>query len=518
MSDPTVFTPYSNIVPFITENPEWAPETEQERVASYQFYDELYWSFRKALKLAVNEGHGSPIYIPTPRVIVDSTAHFLLKGLQIVPKKPAPNAPIVTALENFLTREKFYSRFHTNKHAGVRRGDFVFHMTVDPTKPAGSRVSLTILDPAEYFPIWDDDDIDKLIGVDLVKQWQDDSGRPRIHRLRYSYEYTATGRRVWVEEGIYEVEGWWKGKAAKVVARIQDPYMLPPEHDTIPVWHLQNIEDVGNPFGSSELRGFERLVAGINQSMTDEELALALQGLGVYATDSPPPKDDDGNEVPWVLTPGTVLETTGSFFKRVEGLSTVTPVQDHVKFLVESLYEGGGVFRSGSIDVQVAESGVALAIKFLPTLAKIEQRDLTGMETLRQLFYNWKKWYITYEGLEEGGVELDVILGSKLPESRKEKLNELNNMFDRKVISAAYYRAEMEKLGYTFPDNMQLEIIEEQRAWMELNAKYRQPVSGVQEDGTSGNPDANQNQDPKNSGNDSNNKSRPNESAGTEAG
>lgn len=518
-TDLTVFTPYSTIQPLITENPEWVPETEQERIASYDIYDKLYWSYRKALKIAIGEDQGSPIYVPTPRTIVDSTSHFLLKGLQLVPKKAAGASSsddaggIDQALSNFLKRERFYSRFHTNKSAGVRRGDFVFHLTVDPTKPAGSRLSLTQLDPSNYFPIWDEDDINKLVGVDIVEQWLDDSGKPRVHRLRYQYEYYTGGRRVTVEDGIFEVEGWWKGKSAKVVQIIESSYYLPDEIDTIPVFHFPNIEDVDNPFGSSELRGFERIIQGVNQAITDEELALALQGLGVYATDAPPPVDEEGEEVDWVIAPAAVMSMSGgTFFKRVEGLGSVQPSQDHLKFLVDNLYEGAGVFRGGQIDVAVAESGVALAIKFMPTLAKIEQRDQTGQELLDQMFYNWIRWHKAFEGQDFTGTEILVEIGDKLPESRKEKLNELNNMHDRKVISGAYYRSEMEKLGYKFPDQMQEEIIAEQRKWMELQQMYKDEKAAAQEG-----QDGNESDTVPGNDNKSNNKSKPNESGGTEA-
>lgn len=516
MSDIDIFTPYSNITPMIVEEETWAPEAERERIASYAVYDQLYWSFRHALKLALGDDR-DPIYIPTPRTIVDSTAHFLLKGLQIVPKTKGDATPIALALDDLFKRERFLSRFHANKLAGTRRGDWVFHMTADPTKPAGKRVSITPIDPGSYFPIWNDDDITKLEGMDIVDMWIGEDGLPKVHRLRYRYEYYPGGKRVLVSEGVYEVEGWWKGKAAKVVQILQNEYALPNSLDTIPVFHFLNIEEADNPFGSSELRGFEGLIQAINQGMTDEDMALALEGLGAYATDAAPPQDNQGNDLPWMIAPGQVLEVPGSqYFKRIEGVGSVQPMQDHYKTLTDALYEASGTFRPSQVDVLTAESGVAMAIKFMPTMAKIEMRDQLGLDILEQFFYNWRRWVTEFDKVVLTGTEsdLDISIGEKLPESRKEKLNELNNMKDRDVISAAYYRDEMAKLGYTFPDHeeMQKQIFEEKKMALELqqmlgnNNPAAQPGGDPKKDTIPGND------------NQSNNAGKPNESAGTEAG
>jgi len=511
-SDDNIYTPYANLVPFFVEEPMWAPETERERVQSYGVYDELYWNYRKALKLMLADDR-DPVYLPTPRTIVDSTSHFLLKGLRIAPKSGEGESPFKQALDAFFKREKFMSKFHTNKLAGVRRGDAYFHLTADPNKPVGSRLSINGLDPASVFPIWDDDDIDKLLGMDIVTQWEGEDGKPRIKRLRYMYEFGPNGRMVWMSEGLYEVEGWWKGKAAKVVQIFMTDTKLDPRIDTIPVFHFKNLDDVENPFGSSELRGFEQLIQSINQSVTDEDVALALEGLGVYATDAQPPVNEAGEEEPWIIGPGRVLETPGgTFFKRVEGVGSVKPMQDHIQMLADGLYEASATFRPSQVDVLTAESGVAMAIKFMPTLAKIETRDQDGLDNLEQLFYNWRKWHDVHEG-QLFTDELEISIGDKLPESRKEKLNELNNMKDRDVISAKYFRAEMAKLGYIFPNDEEMEdqIFKEKERALKL-----QQMLGNNNNAALAGGDPKKDTIPGND-NASNNAKKPNESGGTEA-
>src|SRR5690606_37641068 len=122
-----------------------------------------------------------------------------------------------------------------------------------------------------------------------------------------------------------------------------------------------------------------------------------------------------------------------------------TPVLDHVNFLIDNLMEASGTSKIavGDVDVQTAESGIALAIQFLPTLAKIEYRDTAGVEILTQMWYDWKFWLKAYEGKDFTETDIEISLGEKLPLDRSKRIDELNNMFDRKVISRKYYRAEM---------------------------------------------------------------------------
>jgi hypothetical protein len=62
------------------------------------------------------------------------------------------------------------------------------------------------------------------------------------------------------------------------------------------------------------------------------------------------------------------------------------------------------------------------------------------------------------------------MFGEKLPQNRKEKIAELNDMLDKKIISISFYRAEMTKLGYNFPADMDAEIVAFTRAISEATA------------------------------------------------
>ena len=519
MAELDVYTPWSSIKPYVSAYPAWVDdEAEVERIASYSLYDQMYWNFDEAFKLVRRGDEEHPIFIPNPRKVVDTTAYYLMKGLDV----DAGGGEIGKWWENFAKRESFYSRFETAKHAGVTRGDWIFHITADPSKPAGTRISLTTVDPASYFPIYDPDDITKKIGCRLVEQWLNpgETQATMVKILDYRYEIVGGVRRVFRSEAIWRMYGWNNPKRAVKVKTLIPRSPLSEDINTIPVYCFTNQRWEGEPFGSSELRGFERLVSGVNQIISDAEVALALEGMGVYATDAGRPQDEDGNEIDWVVAPGRVLEVPGAtMFKRVEGIKSMQPVLELTEYLEKSLYEGSGTsaVARGEIEVALAESFVGLSIAFIPTLAKIERRDKDGLDLLTQMLYDLKFWVYVYEQLDFREKDLTPKLGDKLPVNRPKKLEELNNMLDRNVISMAYYRREVEKLGYKFPSGIEQEILDE----IEKFGKAKNPIEplpGVEEDGAIPGPGGRLvgAGDTLPKGNTSNNKRRPNESRGTE--
>lgn len=507
MSDPGVFTPYSTVKPLADtmQDVSWLPEEEQDRIQAYQTYEEMYWGFTEVFKVQMRGTFDLPVYVPNARTVVDETAHYLLKGLRVGPADLKSTDPLNVALQKFLKREQFYSVFHENKQAGVARGDFVFHMTADDTLPEGERISLTAVDPAAYFPIWNDEDPDILEGVMLVEQIVMPGGDVNVKVLRYMYDRSGETRQVVREEAILQMRDWFDGKRRVVVKRLIKPTPLDPAIQRIPVYHFRNRTWQGDPYGSSELRGHERLLGAVNQTVSDEELALALEGLGVYATDAPPPTrvvNGVVTEEPWTIAPGVVLQIPGmNSFARVQGVRSVEPFLNHIDMLERHLFEGSATFRSSVVDVQLAESGIALAIKFMPTLAKIEQRDEAGLSLLDHLFFEWKVWHSVFEGEDFTDTEIELTLGQKLPTNRVETLNELNNMVDRRIVTREYYRQQMAlRLGWVFPPDMGQQVLEEEKLFQELAIQANPAREGQEEDG-----------------NQSNNADRPNESAGTEA-
>lgn len=511
----TDYTQWSSVNRFLgLDMAQWVPEEDRERIAAYAKYDQVYWNEPRQFALRVLEGE-QPLYIPNARVVVDTTAHYVLKGLEIT---ATGSTALKDALKAFLDREEFYSRFHTAKHSGVARGDYVFHMTANPKKAGGTRLSLNSVDPSSVFPIYDEDTPDKLVGCHIAVQYTDseDPGKVMVRKLTYRLveDENTEARRVTREEGIYEMEPKWYGPRPKLVKTLIPKGFLDARITAIPIYWFKNRAWDGEDYGASELRGFESMLQTISQGATDVSASLSLEGLGVYATDGGRPVNDQGVEVDWEVAPGRVMEVPqGSYFRRVEGVGSITPAKDQIDYIEEKLMTASSLsdVALGKVDAQVAQSGIALAIKFMPTLAKIEERDKAGLARLKQLFYDWKIWYEVFEQeLLEG--EIEPTIGDKLPMDRVAKTNELNNMLDRRVISTKYYRQEMEKLGYKFPSNIEDEIDKDlERVKSTSVVQFEDPVADTSGVGSSTPDNTLENE------NSSNNRNRPNESSGTEA-
>jgi len=535
------YNQWSTVRPFFdnTSAPLWVPPEDRDRLQSYLKYDQMYWNDPRQYPLRVLEGE-QPIYIPNARIIVDTTAYFLLKGLKITYDG---NKDGKKYLEDFLKRETFYSSFATAKQAGVARGDFAFHMTANPRKGPGLKISLNTIDPSMVFPIYDDDEPDKMVGCSIAVQYMLD-GQKRLRRLTYRViedEASETPIRISREEGIYELSNNWYGKeAAKLIKQTIPKGLLDARITSIPIYWFRNRSWDGEDFGSSELRGVEAILEQVSQGSTDVSAALSLEGLGVYATDGGRPVMDDGAggviETDWEVAPGRVMEVpSGAYFRRIEGVHSITPATDQIDYLETKAHESAGLneISLGSVEAPTAASGIALAIKFMPTLAKLEVRDQHGIDVLTQLFYDWKTWVEVFERKTLDG-DIIPVIGDKLPTDRVAKLNELNNMMDRKVISAAYYRSEMEALGYKFPSDavMEQQIADDvarttptPQPTTDPNAapptdpnaqEVAPPDQNVLPDGQAGKAKTTQGNTLPTT-NRSNNKNRPNESAGTEA-
>lgn len=549
----------------------WLPKTDSARNGAYEGYSKIYWNedYAYSLRVIVTE---QPVYIPIGRILVDTMAHYMLKGLCVEVEDPEKNKVQAADLEDFLDRQQFLPKFHVAKHDGCMRGDYVFHMTADEGRPAGQRISLTSVYPGKVVRKFDDDDGELMTDAWIAEPYEfprgderHNDGREYIRRLHYWYsdedgdaddqphallddddevpppdstetrEGLSSTRRVMRELEILEVDDkLWT--ADETVAQIElQPEQLPDPIDCIPIYWFKNIPTDGQPFGSSEIRGFERGIRGISQEATDLGVGLALDGMGTFVTDASRPRRDDGTEVNWIIEPGMILELqNGTYFKRVDGISSITPALDWMKYSESKIGEAAGLsaVALGDVDSATASNPMALAIKFLPTLAKLEEREAIALGSLRNMFWDWTKWREAYEDKSwPKGVKLRIQVGEKLPQDRTARVNELNNMLDRDIISKTYYREEMGKLGYEFPDDIQEQIDKELEDELKFNVRKGQLANQAAELAAA---QANADQDDPDQmpqgvngqksttlpqpGNQSNNKDKVNESRGTESG
>jgi len=479
----TTSTPYSTVRPLMGAAPTWLGAADAERIESYRIYEDMYWNAPETFVLMQRGSESNPIYIPSAKVIIEATNRYLGVGFDYLvdPRVGTPADQLVAQgqLERLFKREMLWTKFSTQKRFGLIRGDAIWHIIGDAAKLPGSRISIYEVDPASYFPIYEDDNLDRLVGVHLVDQVEYEK---KVVVRRQTYRKVPGTTTITTELALFEAGKWddrdstpygegstgKQSEELKLVKQLVPVTPLDVKITALPVYQVCNMRTPSSPFGSSELRGLERISAAVNQGISDQELALALDGIGLYATTSGPPTDVDGNEVNWILGPGRVVEIDPETdFKRVAGVSSL-PALEHVKFLLEEQRRAAGVpdIAAGMVDVTVAESGIALSLQLSPLLAKNAEKEQEMLGVYDHMLYDIvQMWLPTYEGVSPGlEVEVASIVQDAMPVNREARVAELLALLAAKVISAEYAREELTKYGYDFPAEMGEAIVAETTA------------------------------------------------------
>jgi hypothetical protein len=489
--------PYSTAKPFLSGLPSWIADVEeQRRVASYALYEMMYWNVPETFKLVSRGMEDSPIYIPSSRIIVETMHRFLAPKMDVIadPKYGTPADQLIATqvIEDFMRRERVKSKFNANKRYGLIRGDWAFQIYADPSRVETTRLSLLPVDPGSIFPIYNPNNIDEIIGYHIAEQFLDNDGKVLTRRLTYRKATGVGGPSpITVEDAIFEANAWGGPGMAeediKLIQQVMPLTTLPAPIEQLPIYMIPNFETPGTIFGSSEMRGLENLIAKINQSISDEDMALALEGLGVYVTDAGTPVDDDGEEVPWNLGPGRVVEIpTGKKFDRVGGSSSMAPYQEHIALLRNVMDESAALsaVAKGKVDVTVAESGIALALELAPLIARADEKEITITDRLTNMFYDLAKWFVAYEGSAFNTLVENTrwipIYGEKLPPNKKQDLADLLSIAKAtpQLVPTSYIRARMRAIGYTdLPDDATIEA--EILAEAEGRARVKQDAFGA---------------------------------------
>lgn len=471
------FHQWSTIEPYIDSafKPSYAAnELDKLRLAAYSMYDQIYSNTPRAFELIQRGTDSNPIYLPAARKCIEATNRYLGVGFshRIDGGVESDRTLVSDALDTLFRREKFYSKFNSMKRWGLIRGDALWHVTADDTKPFGRRISLHELNPAKYHPIYDLNDAEKLTGVHLVEPYIDvnDKNKALVRRQTYLKIPNATGPdQIESSEAVFEADGWDDRELLlnpsykiKLHKNLTAPFTLPPQISSIPVYHVANQFRSGMPFGLSDISGFERVIAALNQSITDEELSLAFMGLGLYFSTAPTPTGG------WQIPPGTVINgNPGDVFDRVDGVTSVGPAQDHLAYLGSELQQAMGTpdIAVGKVDVQVAQSGIALSLQMGPILTRNAEKEVELLATHDHFFYDLiNMWLPAYEQASWSAGSMTAIpsFGNPMPVDADAVIKNTLALLSSTppVISVEYAREMLAKqLGYDFPDTMGADVL-----------------------------------------------------------
>lgn len=486
MAEEVLTTPYDSAqLLFGKPTVTWLNSYDALRVAAYMVYDDVYWNEGRAFELRMRGSNEFPIYVPSARIIVNTLARYVMRGFgwAVDPKlgSDTERTEILAEYEKLFRREKLKSKFNSAKLYGIIRGDGGFYISADPAKPEGRRISIKEANPMSVFWLTDEMDDEVRTGVEIIEQIASakDANRTYIKRQTWllpnhpdhpDYDPVDTD---WEAEITYEMRSLqltdWdtdKAKAEPGATQIAQDYV---EGITaLPVYMWRNGHpEPGNPWGVSEIRGLETLIAGVNGAVSDQDVALAIAGLGQYVTDAGAPVNEDDEEVPWGLGPQSVVEVAaGRKFERIGGVSSVEPSLKHIEMLQDQAFRinGSGDVAQGRVDVQMAESGIALTLRMGPLLDEAADRDTEIEDCLIQMFHDLKAWFDSFEGLTFGEeVEILPTKGDKLPENKDKRVEQLMTGLaqDPPLFSQEYVWDELRRLGWEIPKDMEVTIAEE---------------------------------------------------------
>lgn len=514
-------SPYQTVADFGKAFSALLPEAAQEdrlRLRAYDTYEEMYHNNPDLFEPVMSVDSENVLFrrlAATGRSVVEATNRYLARDLEWIGSQVSPgtgNAPgqgspasgsdeavtlVMQQLKALFDREEFGAKFLSLKRWMLIRGDALLHVTADPSKPEGSRISITELEPGTYFAIADPTNAERVLGCYLVNVIKNDANEDIVARLEYQRVMTpeqaatlqgSTVGGIYLRMTFWETDKWdarnmpeAELKAVPPPARFGGPtfasllagQMLPAAITAIPVYHFRNKRRGGKLYGLSELQGLETMVVGVNQTITDEELAVALQGLGLYWTDSGNVRDKDGNETDWVIAPASVAQVEeGKQFGRVQGINTVNPSQEHTNLLKREMQETSATPRiaMGGMDAANPASGVALSIEMAPIVAKNEEKEEEIASKLRQLAYDLiVGWMPTYEGLADTGVRLEPTFSDPIPVNREAVMKEIVDLVTAKIISTAYARELIkDRLGYQVPSGEEEALAGEAQAAADL--------------------------------------------------
>lgn len=474
---------YNSVVSYLAKPlPSWVPEVDDAlRVAAYDGYDDMYRNVPQTF--IIRSGQDVPIYVPGAYRIVEATNRYLGKAwawtVESIQPDAATNdaqtADLTLAFHNLFVREEFKSKFFSLKRHMVQRGDALLHITANLAAPAGQRLTIDEPHPRSYFRITAAGDDNVTVGCYLTDLIYADDGKTQIaRRQEYRYDEAGSGQ-VFTKLSFWETNGWddrfTDSPALKPVvtpeaysgnpglAQLLTGYFLPASVRTIPVYLFRNRREGGEPFGTSQIAGVETLVGAVNNTVSDEDISLALAGLGVFVTDSASPVDETGGETDWVIAPGVVLEVkTGSKFERISGVTSNVPFQEHLGYLDDAIEKSAGLSKTavGDVDASVAASGVALRLDMAPILAQNEEKEVELLGRLDQIMFDLMTMWLPVDGTSiPPGLMITNSFGDPLPSDRAAIIAEITGLYTTGLITidfaVEYLKA---RLGFQFPDNM----------------------------------------------------------------
>lgn len=430
-----------------------ANNDDKLRVKAYELYEDMYHNRPEHMRVVLRgeDEDSVEVYLPSAKKCIEAVNRFLCVEFDyyIEPKigSQQDRDKIDAAMANLFQKQEVYRKFNQLKRYLLIKGDACLHIVGKEHEKAGNRVRIEELKPEHYFPI-ENPVTGDLMGCHIVDIIRNPRSTPNTKRYnpefltrRQTYrkvvdDYDIPTGQITSELSLWAI-GRWDDRLPFLqlewIDTIVEEFYLPDDITDLPVYHFANNPPPMSSFGMSELAGVESLVTAINQAISDEDLTLITQGLGVYWTDAAPPQGPDGEPKEWEIGPGAVVEIgSGGKFGRVSGVNSVTPYLEHILAMDESMQQAIGVpdIAIGMVDVATAESGIALSFKLGPLLAKNAEKEIFISPRLDKMLDDIVTgWFPAYEDIVVDGVAVSCSFGDPIPKNQSQLLQDLLGIF-----------------------------------------------------------------------------------------
>jgi hypothetical protein len=425
-------------------------QDDRKRLKAYELYEDFYSNRPEHIRVTLRgeDDDCVEIYMPSAKKCIEAVNRFLAVDFdyQLDPDSGTETTQqaVDTMLTSYFDKHEIRTKFGNFKRYGLVKGDALLHIQAFPWERAGNRVCVHELKPEHYFPI-EDFVSGQTIGCHIVDvilnpknsaKTRNFSDQWIVRRQTYMRQMSEPDKdgnqmptgRITSKLCLCQVSRWDDRNEENeivIIEDLQNEFVLDERITNIPVYHWGNNTPPGSSFGMSELAGVETLINAMNQSMTDEDLTLITQGLGVYWSDASPPIDENGDEVPWEIGPGYVVQiASGANFGRVTGVSSLTPFHEHIQILDENMQQAMAVpdVAIGMVDVAAVESGIALQLKFGPLLAHNKEKEPCLEKVINEFIEDLLVWLTVYESLVAENVVATAVFGDPMPQNKTQML------------------------------------------------------------------------------------------------
>lgn len=451
---------------------------DKRRIQAQDLYENLYINSTFNLKLVLRGDDSYPIIMPSGQKMIEATNRFLGLNLDYLVEgqgDAGTQQNLEDYFKDFFKREKFKSKFESNKRWGLVRGDAILLLVADPNKDPGKRLSIHEIDPRQLFEIEDaNGNITGYYIAEVVQDFRDASDPSKTLCKRTSYRKQLNDDGVPTGPITTDVTHWEIGKwddrlSTNELAQVpgkdfdEEEMLLPEPITQLPIYHWRNKSFPGSDWGTSQLAGLETLLYALNQTLSDEDATIVFQGLGMYMTTAAPPIDPlTGELTNWNIGPKQVIEVgENQKFERISGVGSLQPFQDHMNYIGEKgLSESAGIpeVAIGRVDVASAQSGIALKLELLPLLTANAEKELELINVIDQLFHDIiTAWLPGYEKETFGDAtvmaETSVVcvFDDPLPVDRDAEIQEMILLRTSNLILTSMAVAKLRELGWHYP-------------------------------------------------------------------